>query len=125
MSVGLACVLVIAGRIRISFVGANVYVGTAESCFEYDALRQLCFLPQTCRYPNAHLQLSLRLIPRSRFDLDAGEERCALRKCVCSVAYICVVCGSQAIVEGLETRRRAVRVGEGKVGFTFDGGGFV
>lgn len=42
-----------------------------------------------------------------------------------SVAYFCIVCSSQAIVEGLEAGRGEVRVGEDKVGFAFDGGEFV
>jgi hypothetical protein len=40
----------------------------------------------TRHHPNADLQLSLRLVPRRRFDPNAGEERRALRKSVGSVA---------------------------------------
>jgi hypothetical protein len=70
----------------IHLAGDNICLGTAESCFECDALRQLRLLPQTRHHPNADLQLSLRLVPRRRFDPNAGEERRALRKSVGSVA---------------------------------------
>src|SRR5271168_4624765 len=107
--------------VYIHLAGANICLGTAESGFEFNALRQLRLLPQTHRHPNTDLQLSLRLVPRRRFDLNAGEERRALRKSVDSVDYVCIVCGCQAIVEGLEAGRGEVRVGESKVGFAFDG----
>lgn len=70
----------------IHLAGDSICLDTAESRPECDALRQLRLLPQTRRHPNEDLQLSLRLVPRRWFDLNAGEERCALRKSVSSVA---------------------------------------
>jgi hypothetical protein len=71
--------------VYIHLAGANICLGTMESCFECDALRQLCLLPQTRRHPSADVQLSLRLVPD--VSLTSMPEKSAVRLVKVSVVW--------------------------------------